>query len=633
MRLFAIHYFIFSFFLVLFWPNFTLSNIVVNTDRGQVIGTMVNLYGQDIYIYRGIPYAMPPINERRFQPPNELRMNWTGVKNASQYSASCPQKTPISWLDQQDSSSQINEDCLYLNVFTPEPSVDGNLSVLVWIHGGRLIVGSGAWWQGQTLAASENIVVVTLNYRLGIFGFMSSGESGTQREFAANNGLLDQQLALKWVAKNIQRFGGDPKRVTIAGNSAGAFSVAYHTIMPSSFPYYRAVIIQSGPLLLDIGSYTLLQVQAQFNLLAQVTNCSRSSTQLSSTCIKELSTEQLLNAQLILLKASFFAFKPVVDMVLLPDNPVTLLNNNSFNKKIKVLTGITKDDGTLSFNSFNGLPHGIDRNTFKQLAQASYGSFGQNAVNAIIYKYSDWHNITSPIANREQMGIANTDAVFLAPTIRCANQYVKQGLPTYFYVFNRRPANSIYFPEYYGATHASEISYVFGYPINPPSSYPEKFVGIDQTVSKKVMRMWANFIKTGNPNDLLTSPQWPQYDLIKKGYIMISNSTTAGNDYKPAALEFWNKYLPTLAANSRPCSTSKPTNYPTNDSTNRPITASFISTEQNTISSETALSQVISQRLFIATVALSVLCGVFMLTTVILAVMLSRRKSQTITKF
>ena len=482
---------------MLLWSEYTLCNQTVDTDRGTVVGTSINLFGANIHIFRGIPYAKPPIGDRRFKPPQPLESNWTGVLNASQYSPSCPQKTPISRLNPQSSSSQINEDCLYLNVFTPQPDTNASLSVMVWIHGGRFLSGSGAWWQGQTIAAKEGIIVVTINYRVGIFGFLSTGETSSPRQFTANNGLLDQQLALKWVRNNIHQFGGNPNSVTIAGNSAGGMAVAFHTVIRSSYPYYQSVIMQSGQLLLNVGVYTLSQARGIFQQFAQKSNCSHDSTSLSVACIEKLSTDQVIAVQKNLVKKYFTLARPIIDGTLITGSPTFLLNNGLYNKNMKVLMGFTKDDGTYTFDTFAELPYGLDRLTFIFIIKQFYGSFGQNAVNAIVYKYTDWHNVTSLTANRDQLGIASTDVYFVTPAIQSANEYVKQGISTYLYVFDQKPFKSAYNPEYYGVTHATEIPYVFGYPINKPSYFLETFVAIDQSVSRKVMQMWANFVKTG----------------------------------------------------------------------------------------------------------------------------------------
>ena len=233
-------------------------NLIVNTENGKIVGEKrINKQDQsEYYAFHAIPYASPPVGKLRFKPPKELDDKWVETYNASDQQKGdlkqCAQKAYIETFG----TNVENEDCLYLWVYTPSMSNKTfSLPVFVWIHGGAYEIGSGRFsdYGPDRLMKGNDIVIVSINYRLGLFGFLSLGT----QDVPGNMGLLDQVMALKWVQKNIQSFGGDPNKVTIAGESAGSYSVLYHMLSPLSAGLFHRAIAQSGtPLSLAWHEYT-----------------------------------------------------------------------------------------------------------------------------------------------------------------------------------------------------------------------------------------------------------------------------------------------------------------------------------------------------------------------------------------
>ena len=231
-------------------PSITDNDRTVNTLNGKIKGdcyTVPVTYSNDettdysVFSWRGIPYAEPPVGTNRFMKPVPVN-DWTDIKNGTEWPNGCAQTPP------QFSLNQISEDCLYLNIFVRNDTYLNRAKALkpmmVWIHGGGFVSDSSAAdaWEPSTLVAAGDVIVASLNYRLGIFGFLHLNETNA----TGNMGLLDQSLALKWIYDNADKFGGDRDKITIFGESAGAWSVGFHLFIESSWPYFRNAIMESG---------------------------------------------------------------------------------------------------------------------------------------------------------------------------------------------------------------------------------------------------------------------------------------------------------------------------------------------------------------------------------------------------
>ena len=478
--------------LALLFVTIGSSQIIIRTDKGFVSGKEEVIDGRTVYSYLGIPYVQPPIGNLRFMPPKPLTSSWNGVLNGSQFKNSCPQFTPIVGVPPNSPQSKINEDCLYINVFTTKPSAAANMSVLVWIHGGGFIVGSGANWQMQTLAATQGIVIVTMNYRLGAFGFLTSGhDNPSNHSIPPNLGILDQQMALQWVQNNIEDFGGNKDAVTLAGFSAGAFSAGLHIVIPSSQGLFRSAIMNSAGVL-DTHTYNNMgDARSAFLKFAKQAGCNSTTTHDAITqCVRNLSVQQILKATPQMLLQDFGFCSVTVDGKLVPKNPRTLWAAGQFNKG-KLLIGVSAQDGYIN------VPAVISRPAFI----TSVGYFFTRVYNsqgrtAIINRYTNYIDINSPLSNGYMLGELSTDCIFVAPVDFVA-QYHSVYSPTYVYVFSHRTIEDGYSKPYMGATHGVDIPYIFGYPIRKPKEFLSNYTTAEADLSRDIMALWGNFIRTG----------------------------------------------------------------------------------------------------------------------------------------
>ena len=332
---------------------------IVTTQYGELEGKQEG----EIYVWKGIPYAASPTNHLRFcspQPPKP----WDGVREAKNFSPAAMQHQRKAMQFLNDSPTDISEDCLYLNVWSPGAD-NKRRPVMVWIHGGSFIAGSGSsiLYDGTSFAEQGDVVVVTINYRLGIFGFLHLGEMGDEKSAKSSNcGLLDQVAALKWVQENIESFGGDPNRVTIFGESAGALSVGSILAMPSAKGLFNQAILQSGAARLrldlekanEIAEAVLSELGIEKNELYK---------------LESIPAEILLN---IPNNHPLLSFVPVTDGVIIPEHPEKELSNGTA-KDIPILIGTTLDEWRL-FTFFDEAWKRMDERGLLNLFEQTFGS-------------------------------------------------------------------------------------------------------------------------------------------------------------------------------------------------------------------------------------------------------------------
>lgn len=267
------------------------------THMGQVKGSLVHVKGTNvgIHVFLGIPFAKPPVGLLRFAPP-EPSESWSGVKDGTSHPAMCLQDITLMdalaqyLLNHTLLFTSMSEDCLYLNIYTPAHTHEGsNLPVMVWIHGGGLVMGMASIYDGSALAAFEDIVVVVIQYRLGVLGFFSTGD----KHASGNWGYLDQVAALHWVQQNIAYFGGDPGRVTIFGESAGGTSVSSHMVSPMSQGLFHGAIMESGVALLP----GLLANSSDMvsTMVVNPSSCGQVDSEALVDCLRGKSEEEILD--------------------------------------------------------------------------------------------------------------------------------------------------------------------------------------------------------------------------------------------------------------------------------------------------------------------------------------------------
>jgi len=467
----------------------------VRVEQGQLSG--VSGVSPDVRVYKGVPFAAPPIGDLRWRPPKPAA-DWPGVRKADQFSANCMQ-TPYPEGSLYRSEPQpVSEDCLYLNIWTAAKSASEKRPVMVWIHGGAFTRGSGSTktYDGENFA-KKGVVLVTINYRLGIFGFFAHPELTMESEHRSSGdyGILDEIAALQWVQKNIAKFGGDPKRVTIFGESAGSWAVNVLVASPLTKGLFQRAIGESG---------------GNFNNMTKLAGLEKSGARAGA--LAELRAK---SADDVLKMTGQFSVN--VDGWLLPTDVMTIFEKGQQND-VPVLLGSNADEGTAFMPP---------RMTVAQLQATAKQRFGANAENFLkIY----------PAASDEDSWKASAaymrDSTFGVQMRTWARLQTKTGKShAYLYYFSRVPPGPL--SDHYGAFHASEISYVFG----TGDIARRNWQDADRKLSDIMSSYWVNFATTGNPNGK-GLPAWPVYDEKKDLALGLGDQIAAVPVPHKAALDF-----------------------------------------------------------------------------------------------
>lgn len=482
------------------------------TDRGPVQGAALDSARQ----FLGIPYAAPPVGPLRWRVPADVKP-WTAPRDATQATPHCA--TP-----QGDGTVTpgTSEDCLTVNVWTPLAATT-KAPVLVWIHGGGFTSGSGQdpVYDGAALAAAGDVVVVTLNYRLGPLGFLSSKAMAAEEgaPAAPSFGMLDQQAALKWVQRNIAAFGGDPARVTLFGESAGAFAVCAHLAMTGSRGLFTRALMESGacegPLL-----FTAAAAQAQADALAQAVGCTDPATELA--CLRAADAGKLLAAlpgKKAEVGASGVDWGPVVDGKELPALPMDALRRGAF-AKVPLLLGTNHDEGNMFTYLYGAVALSDVQATLDQV-------WGTTKATQILARYT---GKAYPSAQATMSGII-TDGIFVCPTRRVARAVVATGTPAFLYQFTR-PFNPSLAPGL-GSAHSFELPYVWG------NAYLGTHLpDADQPLVPVVQGYWARFAAAGDPNGG-GALAWPAYAKASDANLVFDLPPKTESALDAATCDFW----------------------------------------------------------------------------------------------
>ncbi|KAL6703109.1 hypothetical protein ACN47E_010171 [Coniothyrium glycines] len=488
----------------------------VRVKNGTLTGLYSPTYEQDFFL--GIPFAQPPVGDLRFRPAQPWNSTWQGRRDATAYAKHC-----VGYgLDQ--TFYQAAEDCLYLNVVRPAGYQDESLPVAFWIHGGTYTNGGGAdqrynlsFIVQQSVAIGKPIIGVSINYRLSLWGFTSSDELAA--EGSLNLGLRDQRLALHWVQENIKSFGGNPRKVTIFGESAGAASVGFQLTAYGGRDdgLFRAAILQSGNPIFYSAQGGLNRTQTAFDTIAGQVGCGNSTSKLQ--CLRAVSFATL-NATMNGTLSTTGGFNPVIDGDFTQDYGSRALANGKF-VKVPIIVGANSDEGA----SFS--PYGI--NTTAQF-RSNLASLPTAFQDKILQAYPDdlSTNVIAALGDQrpaarfgEQFRRVATyvgDQLFIAPRRQSSAVWAADGIPTYSYRFNADQAG---FATELATSHFKEIGFVFrniegvGWrpDIKPFEGKPQRYIDLAYFISST----WVSFVHDLDPNTWKGRPDdieiWPKYDI------------------------------------------------------------------------------------------------------------------------
>ncbi len=491
---------------------------IVETNSGKIQGYTDN----GLQIFKGIPYASPPIDELRFSPPQPVEP-WNDVLDATTYGPFPLQGASALEMFLGKASPQSEPDCLTLNIWTPETD-DKDRPVMFWIHGGGFINGGAAVqvYDGSYLAQRGNTVIVTINYRLGAFGYLYIPD------VTANVGQLDQIQALKWVKENIAKFGGDPNNITIFGESAGGEAVVTLLAMPAAKDLFQHVIAQSAPMVYNAsaGKKSSEQLMSLLDIEAG-----------DIDALQKVPAKKIIRAQNKITNrgviTDLLPFSPRIDKKTLPKHPLEALRSGSANNA-DLIIGSNETELTL-FTRLDPRMNKMDAEGMRKNINSIANLLGQDEkkANELINLYKENRkDLRTPLDIMEVIG---TDFVFRIPAIRISEAHHTHQSNTYNYIFTwQSPA----FNGQFGAPHAVEIPFVFG-TLNAPMI--DQLVGkgpAADTLKEKTMATWISFAKNGNPNhDGI--PKWPSYDAEKRATMLMGKKFEVVNALFDAERAAW----------------------------------------------------------------------------------------------
>ncbi|XP_077607496.1 carboxylesterase 5A isoform X1 [Crocuta crocuta] len=519
---------------------------VRNTRLGWVRGKQTTVLGSTVpvSVFLGIPYAAPPLGPLRFRQPKPA-LPWNDFRDATSYPKLCVQN--LEWLVSYQRilkvhypKLEVSEDCLYLNIYAPAHADNGSrLPVMVWLPGGAFETGSASLFDGSALAAYEDVLIVTTQYRLGIFGFFNTGDEHARGNWA----FMDQIAALTWVQENIKFFGGDPQSVTIFGESAGAISVSSLILSPRTNGLFHKAIMESGVAIIPLKRFSDDKRDKDLQVLAHICGCEASDSAALLRCLRATPSKELLD-----INKKTNSFTRVVDGFFFPDEPLDLLIQKTFHSIPSIIGVNNHECGFL-----------LPRNEFPEIFGGLNRSLALSSIHKVLhiptqylYLAADqyFYNKHSPIEIRDSFLDLLGDVLFVVPGVVTARYHRDAGAPVYFYDFQHPPqCLKDTRPAFVKADHTDEIRFVFGGAfLKSDIVMFEGATKEEKLLSRKMMRYWANFARTGDPNGEGV-PLWPAYNQ-REQYLKLDLNVSMGQKLKEQEVEFWTDILPLLMSAS-----------------------------------------------------------------------------------
>ncbi|XP_053331525.1 cholinesterase-like [Spea bombifrons] len=521
---------------------------IVSTKQGEVSGKKVSVLSGSVTAYLGIPYGEPPTGTQRFKKP-QPRKPWDGVLKATEFGNSCFQIKEDEYfnfpgIEMWIVNNEMSEDCLYLNVWVPSPKPK-HAAVMVFIYGGAFITGTTSLdiYDGSVLAYAENVIVVSMNYRLGALGFLALPGN---KNAPGNAGLFDQRLALQWVHENIESFGGNPDGITIFGHSAGAASVGYHVISAGSHNFFSRAIIQSG----SATAYWAISSHERARKLtlkeAELLGCPLEDDDALIECLQKQDPKDLTDKQLsVETQYALTLFTPVLDSDFISENPDILVEKTL--KQGDILIGITKDDGN-PCTVFGAPGFSAKNESLVTLAQLEEGlkfylpSTGDLGIESILLQYVDWDDTDNLEKNRDAMELILRDYYFSCPIKQFVKHATGHGNKVFLYEYDYRFSSEVW-PEWMGVVHGAELPLLFGKPLIDSTN----FTNAERLLSKRIMTFWANFARDGSPTGDTEEFIWPQYSNKDEKYTILKRDhSEVHQKWFNRQCQFWNNFFPKL---------------------------------------------------------------------------------------
>ena len=493
------------------------TELTVRTEAGSVAGFAL---ASGVRVFRGIPFAAPPVGEMRWRPPAPP-LPWSGIREATEWGADCPQPAPPAGGPSSSRAGKQSEDCLNLNIWAPAAKPGERLPVLVWLFGGSFMVGSPSdiLFDGEKFA-KQGVILITANYRVGVFGFLAHPAltAESPHRSSSNYALLDQLAALRWIRDNIASFGGDPKRVTSFGVSAGSASIS---------------LLLTSPLAKDLFQQAILESPGAFRPLASLAEAEAYGLKLGNDLaqLRRMSSEELLaKTPLFVPKmrglTSPRVLRPIRDGWVIPRDEREAFATGHY-QPMPIIVGTNRDEGTV----FVGAWPVTDMAAYRAFAVENFGA----AADAALQQYSA--AVDAEVLPRVAEMFADTQFNYGAWAL--ARAMARSGKGTWRYLFLKRRAGQTE-----GPNHGDEVPFAFG--VSGPSRKGAAFDADDLALSQTMMKLWVQFARTADPNG--AGVLWPRYDPSRDNYLELASPIREGSGWRRDKMVFIDRFFDGKAA-------------------------------------------------------------------------------------